>query len=198
MVGNPQRSPVPCASASPLRPTTAPKQSPHSSKNHAGSFQFILLPSNCRLATITTRMAQTPWGEIPVQDSHVHFFSYNFYSVLARQKKFAITEDLQPLLGWDFPPSDPALFAQTWLAELDKNGVERAALIAACTATNPALPPPSPTLPPASTATSCSIPPSPMPPAACPPPPPIPTFTPSASSPPCTHTLSLTPRRPAP
>lgn len=75
-------------------------------------------------------MAQTPWGELPVQDSHVHFFSYNFYSVLARQKKFAITEDLQPLLGWDFPPSDPALLADQWIAELDKNGVERAALIA--------------------------------------------------------------------
>ena len=75
-------------------------------------------------------MAQTPWGEMPVQDSHVHFFSHNFYSALARQKKLNSAEDLQPLLGWDIPDADPAALAQKWVTELDVNGVERAALMA--------------------------------------------------------------------
>src|SRR6185437_6611987 len=32
-------------------------------------------------------MAQTPWGDLPVNDAHVHFFSREFYRGLARQKK---------------------------------------------------------------------------------------------------------------
>jgi hypothetical protein len=76
-------------------------------------------------------MAQTPWGEMPVQDSHVHFFSHNFFSALARQKKLGSVEDLQPLLGWEIPgPDSNALLAQSWVAELNKHGVERVALIA--------------------------------------------------------------------
>jgi predicted TIM-barrel fold metal-dependent hydrolase len=75
-------------------------------------------------------MAQTPWGEMPVQDSHLHFFSHNFYSALARQKKLTSTDHLQPLLGWELPAPDSTLLAQKWVAELDKNGVERAAIIA--------------------------------------------------------------------
>jgi predicted TIM-barrel fold metal-dependent hydrolase len=75
-------------------------------------------------------MAQTPWGEMPVQDSHVHFFSHNFYSVLARQKKVGTAEDLQALLGWEIPAEDPVLLAETWVADLNKNGVERAAIMA--------------------------------------------------------------------
>jgi hypothetical protein len=74
-------------------------------------------------------MAQTPWGELPVQDSHLHFFSHNFYAALARQKKTAAIEELQPLLGWEIPPPGPAVLAQKWIAELDRHGVERAALI---------------------------------------------------------------------
>lgn len=67
---------------------------------------------------------------MPIQDSHLHFFSHNFYAALARQKKLNSVADLQPILGWDLPPLDPALLAQSWLAEFDKHGVERAALIA--------------------------------------------------------------------
>lgn len=75
-------------------------------------------------------MAQTPWGEMPVQDSHVHFFSHKFYSVLARQKKMAAAEDLQALLGWEIPHEDPTILAEKWLIEMNKYGVERAAIIA--------------------------------------------------------------------
>ncbi len=75
-------------------------------------------------------MAQTPWGELPVNDAHVHFFSHKFYSTLARQKKLEDAEALAPLLTWDIPPGDPAVLAQTWAAELDRYGVNRASLIA--------------------------------------------------------------------
>ena len=75
-------------------------------------------------------MAQTPWGELPVNDAHVHFFSHKFYSTLARQKKLEDAEALAPLLNWEIPPRDPAMLAQTWAAELDRNGVNRASLIA--------------------------------------------------------------------
>ena len=74
-------------------------------------------------------MARTPWGELPVQDCHLHFFSHNFYAALAQQKKAASAEALQPVLGWEIPAPDPALLAQRWVAELDSQGVERAVLI---------------------------------------------------------------------
>jgi len=75
-------------------------------------------------------MAQTPWGELPVNDAHVHFFSHRFYSALARQRKSENAEALGPLLGWDVPAEDPLALADRWLAEMDRNGVERIALIA--------------------------------------------------------------------
>jgi uncharacterized protein len=74
-------------------------------------------------------MAQTPWGDLPVNDAHVHFFSHKFYSTLARQKKVE-AEALAPLLNWEIPPRDPAMLAQSWAAELDRHGVNRASLIA--------------------------------------------------------------------
>jgi uncharacterized protein len=75
-------------------------------------------------------MVRTPWGDLPVSDAHVHFFSHTFFSGLAKQKKIRSAEDLAPVLNWDIPPSDPALLAQAWVAELDREGVSRAALIA--------------------------------------------------------------------
>jgi hypothetical protein len=37
---------------------------------------------------------------------------------------------LAPLLHWQIPVEDPAQLADTWVHELDKHGVEKAALIA--------------------------------------------------------------------
>lgn len=75
-------------------------------------------------------MAQTPWGDLPVADAHVHFFSHRFYSSLANQKKLNTVAELAPLLDWQFPEEDAVALARTWVAELDKAGVSRAALIA--------------------------------------------------------------------
>ena len=75
-------------------------------------------------------MAQTPWGDLPVADAHVHFFSHRFYGALAAQKKLPDAAALGPLLNWEIPEADPALLAARWVAELDRRGVSRAALIA--------------------------------------------------------------------
>ncbi len=69
-------------------------------------------------------MAHTPWGELPVSDAHVHFFSHNFYAGLLRQRQ------AETQLDWDIPPPDPAALAERWVRELDVNGVRRACLIA--------------------------------------------------------------------
>lgn len=75
-------------------------------------------------------MAQTPWGELPVSDAHVHFFSYAFYSELARQRKLADATALAPLLNWEIPPADPVELGQRWIAEIKRYGIQRACLIA--------------------------------------------------------------------
>ena len=71
---------------------------------------------------------QTPWGDLEVCDSHVHFFSRRFLEVLGApggREARGVAEHA----GWDFPGSSEEL-AQTWAAELDKHGVARASLIA--------------------------------------------------------------------
>ena len=75
-------------------------------------------------------MAQTPWGDLPVNDAHVHFFSHNFYSGLARQKKADHAEALAALLAWEIPVLDSAALAKRWAAELTQHAVGRACLIA--------------------------------------------------------------------
>jgi len=79
-------------------------------------------------------MAQTPWGDLPVSDAHVHFFSHNFYTGLARQKRAANAEALALLLDWQIPPAEPQFLAQQWVAELDRHGVQRACLISSAPA----------------------------------------------------------------
>lgn len=72
---------------------------------------------------------QTPWGEISVSDAHIHFFSRRFFEALgseAGRSAAAVAE----AAGWVLPGGDPAELGQFWAAELDRNGVERAALIA--------------------------------------------------------------------
>jgi uncharacterized protein len=72
---------------------------------------------------------ETPWGELPIADAHVHFFSHRFFAALAEQKKVAVGA-LGPMLEWQLPEEDPERLADAWVHELDRRGVERAALIA--------------------------------------------------------------------
>jgi predicted TIM-barrel fold metal-dependent hydrolase len=58
-----------------------------------------------------------------INDSHVHFFSPGFFAGLGATRQ-AITD-----LGWEFPESVEALGSR-WVAELDRHGVEKAALMA--------------------------------------------------------------------
>lgn len=72
---------------------------------------------------------QTPWGELPVSDAHVHFFSHNFFTALAERKNLPV-EAIGKLLDWTMPPPEPEKLAAAWARELDRHGVTRAALIA--------------------------------------------------------------------
>jgi predicted TIM-barrel fold metal-dependent hydrolase len=69
-----------------------------------------------------------------LNDAHCHFFSQRFFEALAQQKGVpadqpdragAITAEL----GWEAPGS-PETLADRWVAELDRHGVARSALIA--------------------------------------------------------------------
>lgn len=75
-------------------------------------------------------MANTPWGDLRVNDAHIHFFSHAFYSALASQKKIEDATAAGQLLNWEIPGADPAQLAARWVTELDRHGVERACLIA--------------------------------------------------------------------
>ena len=72
---------------------------------------------------------QTPWGELRVSDAHVHFFSHSFFQSFARQSKRPL-EALGASLGWQIPPPEPRALAGSWVQELDRHGIHRAALIA--------------------------------------------------------------------
>jgi predicted TIM-barrel fold metal-dependent hydrolase len=72
---------------------------------------------------------ETPWGPLAVADAHVHFFSRPFFAALAEQKKIPV-EALEALLGWTLPGDDPEPLAASWVQELDRHGVAKAALIA--------------------------------------------------------------------
>ena len=72
---------------------------------------------------------QTPWGDCPVSDAHVHFFSRRFFAALGTQ----CGKDAAAVAGtleWELPPEDPVELGRRWLGELDAHGVARAALIA--------------------------------------------------------------------
>ena len=68
-----------------------------------------------------------------MNDAHCHFFSTPFFAALGRQLKDADQDAPQATalakLGWDSPGTAEAL-ADRWVAELDRGGVSRAALIA--------------------------------------------------------------------
>src|SRR5262245_6097811 len=87
---------------------------------------------------------KTYWGEVPVCDAHVHFFSHHFFGSLAAQKQ---DPSLGPepavavarILGWEAPPPDPGDLAQLWTRELDRHGVSRAAMIASIPGDEPSV-----------------------------------------------------------
>ena len=75
-------------------------------------------------------MAQTPWGDLRMNDAHVHFFSHGFYASLARERNLGGAGDLAQVLNWEIPsPGNPGA-VERWVAEFDRFGVSRAALIA--------------------------------------------------------------------
>ncbi|MBL8241278.1 MAG: amidohydrolase [Bryobacterales bacterium] len=70
---------------------------------------------------------QTPWGDFPVRDAHIHFFSHRFFSLLTGGRDVdAVARQLE----WDAPAPDPGILADRWVAELDRHGVASASLIA--------------------------------------------------------------------
>ena len=73
---------------------------------------------------------ESPWGPIVVADAHVHFFSHRFFEILAAQKPGLSLKEMQAKLGWVFPPPEAETLAETWARDLDRHGVNRAALIA--------------------------------------------------------------------
>ncbi len=62
-----------------------------------------------------------------MRDAHVHFFSHEFYRLLTGGRDVAETA---AVLGWEAPAADPAELGDRWVAELDRHGVESAAVIA--------------------------------------------------------------------
>jgi predicted TIM-barrel fold metal-dependent hydrolase len=68
-------------------------------------------------------------GTAPVRHAHIHFFSNGFFASLAAQKGISLNE-LSLLLGWQIPAADPAALADHWIEELDRYGVQRAAIVA--------------------------------------------------------------------
>jgi uncharacterized protein len=62
-----------------------------------------------------------------LNDAHCHFFSSRFLEVLAPDSGRA--DEIALRLHWD-PPGTPAELGGRWIAELDRHGVARAAMIA--------------------------------------------------------------------
>jgi len=72
----------------------------------------------------------SPWGPLRVADAHVHFFSHRFFSALVSQKPGLTLDAARELLGWELPEPEPETLASQWIAELDKEHVQAAAIIA--------------------------------------------------------------------
>lgn len=69
---------------------------------------------------------------MPLHDAHCHFFSDRFFEALGREKyreRPAGAQAVAAELGWEASGTPEAL-ADRWIAELDRNNVSRAALIA--------------------------------------------------------------------
>lgn len=71
---------------------------------------------------------------MPINDAHCHFFSRKLFDTLGRQRTPPVEDDaaviqLTTELGWE-APGTPVDLAARWIGELDRAGVQRAALIA--------------------------------------------------------------------
>lgn len=78
---------------------------------------------------------QTPFGELEIFDSHTHFFSHNFFSMLAKQSPVLkdeanSVEKIGEMAGLQIPPEDPRDLAKIWIEELDRNNVVKTLLMA--------------------------------------------------------------------
>jgi len=73
---------------------------------------------------------ETVWGDIAVSDAHIHFFSHSFLAALGGLKGGMPASAVAEVAGWEAPPEDPGLFADRWVSELDRHGVESAVVIA--------------------------------------------------------------------
>jgi hypothetical protein len=71
---------------------------------------------------------ESPWGDIPVFDAHVHFFSHRFFQQLAVQRRCSL-EEIASILEWRMPPEQPEQLAAEWVEELVRHRVDRAVLI---------------------------------------------------------------------
>lgn len=78
---------------------------------------------------------QTPFGELEIFDSHTHFLSHNFFSMLAKQSPVLKVETnpvekIGEITGFQMPPENPRDLAKIWVEELDKNNIAKALLMA--------------------------------------------------------------------
>ena len=77
----------------------------------------------------------TVLGEIEICDAHAHFFSHNFFTLLAKQSP-VLKEKSDPILeigkitGFEMPSSDPIELGNKWITEFDGQNVTKALLIA--------------------------------------------------------------------
>jgi predicted TIM-barrel fold metal-dependent hydrolase len=77
-----------------------------------------------------------------INDAHCHFFSNTFFETLSLDMKDLPSGDcvaaITSRLGWD-PPGTSGTLADRWVAELDRHGVARAALIASVPGDEPSV-----------------------------------------------------------
>jgi predicted TIM-barrel fold metal-dependent hydrolase len=78
---------------------------------------------------------KTPFGEIPILDAHSHFFSYRFFTTIAKELPGSLTEEqaipsLKKRLPFEFPDLDPVSLGKRWVKEMDRHGVRGMVLIA--------------------------------------------------------------------
>lgn len=77
----------------------------------------------------------TPFGEIEINDAHVHFFSYRYFRLLASQSPTLKNENdavskIGEITGLSMPPASIIDFTNLWIDELNRNHLARAMIMA--------------------------------------------------------------------